>query len=356
MAASWAHLRSNALVRNVCRRLRARKLTRGLNSSGRYRILTRRSKTDRGVAGPSGPKTLRPGRSGVDSATPAVDWDAVRPATRGEMLPVVMGAVLLGFMALIVCFTRGYVLLYGDAVAHLGIARRILDTRNPGLVQLGGVWLPLPHLLMLPFVQKMEWWQNGLAGAWPSLACYVLGVAGFYRLSRRMVVPRWALVATAFYGLNPNLLYLSTTAMTEPVFLAQLIWMVLLTVECVDAIRADQQSRVARRMIFLGLLIFAAVFTRYDGWVLGAAAWCVVALHLWRAGGLRRRVGASFAVFTLLAVAGPVLWLGYNQHFYHDPLDFLRGPYSAPAIEKKTSPPGSRHYGGWPNPGWALLF
>jgi hypothetical protein len=272
------------------------------------------------------------------------------------MFPVAMGAVLLGFMALIVCYTRGYLLLYGDAVAHLGIARRILDTRNPGLVQLGGVWLPLPHLLMLPFVQKMEWWQNGLAGAWPSLACYVLGVAGFYRLSRRMLVPRWALVATAFYGLNPNLLYLSTTAMTEPLFLALLIWMVLLTVECVDAIRADQQSRVARRMIFLGLLIFAAVFTRYDGWVLGAAAWCVVSWHLWRAGELRRRVGASFAVFTLLAVAGPVLWLWYNQHFYHDPLDFLRGPYSAPAIEKRTSPPGSKHYRGWHSLGWALLF
>ena len=48
-----------------------------------------------------------------------------------------------------------------------------LDSRNPGLAQLGGVWLPLPHLLMLPFVQKMEWWQNGLAGAWPSLVCYI---------------------------------------------------------------------------------------------------------------------------------------------------------------------------------------
>ena len=267
-----------------------------------------------------------------------------------------MGAVLLGFMALIVCFTRGYALLYGDAVAHLGIARRILDTRNPGLVQLGGVWLPLPHLLMLPFVQKMEWWRSGLAGAWPSLICYVLGVAGFFRLCRRMLAPRWALVATAFYGLNPNLLYLSTTAMTEPLFLALLIWMVLLTAECVDAIRAEQQSRVARRMIWLGLLIFAAVFTRYDGWVLGTAVWCVVTWQLWRAGGLWRRVAPSFAVFTLLAVAGPVLWLWYNQHFYHDPLDFLRGPYSAPAIEKRTSPPGSKHYRGWHNVGWALLF
>jgi len=127
-------------------------------------------------------------------------------------------------------------------------------------------------------------------------------------------------------------------------------------VECVDAIRAAEPKRAARRMVWLGLLIFAAVFTRYDGWVLGAAAWCLVAWTLWRAEGMLRRVGAAFAVFTLLAIAGPVLWLGYNQHFYHDPLDFLRGPYSAPAIEKRTSPPGSKHYRGWHSVGWALLF
>ena len=320
-------------------------------------MTARRSKFQRTVTAPRGALALRRGGSGAGAAV-AVDFysDKVTPATREEMFPMVMGAVLLGFMALIVCFTRGYVLLYGDAVAHLGIARRILDSRNPGLVQLGGVWLPLPHLLMLPFVQKLAWWQSGLAGAWPSLACYVLGVAGFFRLCRRMLVPRWALAATAFYALNPNLLYLATTAMTEPIFLALLIWTTLLTVECVDAIRAAEPKRAARRMVWLGLLIFAAVFTRYDGWVLGAAAWCLVAWTLWRAEGMLRRVGAAFAVFTLLAIAGPVLWLGYNQHFYHDPLDFLRGPYSAPAIEKRTSPPGSKHYRGWHSVGWALLF
>ena len=68
------------------------------------------------------------------------------------------------------------------------------------------------------------------------------------------------------------------------------------------------------------------------------------------------KVRGTFVLFTLLAVAGPVSWLWYNQHFMHDPLDFLRGPYSAAAIEKKTSPVGAKHYRGWHNPGWAVLF
>ena len=286
----------------------------------------------------------------------ATTGDEVRPATRQETFPVAMAALVLGFIALLVCLQRGYLLLYGDAVAHLGIARRILDSRNPGLVQLGGVWLPLPHLLMAPFVQRMEWWQNGLAGAWPSLVCYILSVAGIYRLARRMMAARWAFAAAAFYALNPNLLYLSTTAMTEPLFLAIVIWLVLLTMECVSAIHAEDSKLVARRLIFIALLILAAVFTRYDGWILGAAVWCVLTWQLSRKREVWRTVATSFAVFTLLTVAGPVSWLAYNQHFFHDWLDFMRGPYSATAIDKRTTPPGAGHYRGWHNPLWALVL
>jgi hypothetical protein len=284
------------------------------------------------------------------------DPDEVRPATREETFPVALGAVLLSFIGLLISFSRGYLLLYGDAVAHLGIARRILDSRNPGLVQLGGVWLPLPHLLMLPFVQKMEWWQNGLAGAWPSLICYIASVVGLYRLSRHLLAPRWAIAATAFYALNPNLLYLATTAMTEPLFLALVIWTVLLTVECVVGIHAARQAVVARRLVLIAVFILAAVYTRYDGWVLGAAVWCVIAFTLASRRDVWSRVVPSFVLFTLIVVGGPISWLAYNQHFFHDPLDFIRGPYSASAIERKTAAAGSEHYHGWHSPFWALVY
>ena len=300
-------------------------------------------------------RLFSPAKTGASDAAPP-DPDEVRAATREEVLPIALAAVLLSFIALFLSYSRGYVLLYGDAVAHLGIARRILDSRNPGLVQLGGVWLPLPHLLMLPFVQKLEWWQNGLAGAWPSLICYIASVAGLYRLARRILAPRWALAATAFYALNPNLLYLSTTAMTEPLFLALFIWTTLLTVECVAAIRTAEAAAVSRRLILLGLFILASVYTRYDGWILGACVWLILTWQLTRDRALFRKLIPSFVLFTLLTIAGPISWLAYNQHFMHDPLDFLRGPYSAAAIEKKTMPPNGHHHRGWHNPAWALLF
>ena len=308
----------------------------------------------RSARGTRPPASAVAARAAAGAVVP--DPDEVRPATREETFPVALGAVLLSFIGLLISFSRGYLLLYGDAVAHLGIARRILDSRNPGLVQLGGVWLPLPHLLMLPFVQKMEWWQNGLAGAWPSLICYIASVVGLYRLSRHLLAPRWAIAATAFYALNPNLLYLATTAMTEPLFLALVIWTVLLTVECVVGIHAARQAVVARRLVLIAVFILAAVYTRYDGWVLGAAVWCVIAFTLASRRDVWSRVVPSFVLFTLIVVAGPISWLVYNQHFFHDPLDFIRGPYSASAIEKKTAAAGSEHYHGWHSPFWALVY
>src|ERR1700751_6171689 len=68
---------------------------------------------------------------------------------------------------------NGEVLRYGDAVAHIKIARRVFDSRTPGLLQLGTVWLPLPHLLMLPFLLPRWLWQTGIGGSIPSLFAFV---------------------------------------------------------------------------------------------------------------------------------------------------------------------------------------
>lgn len=303
----------------------------------------------------AGVRTVNRPRRSVRSAPP---WDpnAVTPATRSEVYPFTAAGVVLGFFALLVCYSKSYLLLYGDAVAHLGIARRIIDSHYPGLAQLGGVWLPLPHLLMLPFIGKLQMWQTGFAAVPMSILSFALSVAGVWRLARRLMRPRWALVATTFYALNPNLLYLATTAMTEALFLCLLVWTVVAATETVAALRAGRARGAGAGMIAAGVLVLGQVMTRYDGWIIGAAVWCWIAVELWRSGAqLRRRLVTPFVIFTLLCLAGPIFWFWYNAHFKGDWLDFMRGPYSAKAIERRTAPPG-QHYRGWHNPGWALLF
>jgi len=261
-------------------------------------------------------------------------------------------AALLGVVCFAYCARHSLLLLYGDAVAHLHIARRVFDSLNPGFRQLGSVWLPLPHLLLIPFVLRMDWWQSGLAGAIPSIACYIFGCVGIYRLSRLWLGVGPSAVAAAFYGLNPGLLYMQTTAMTEPLFLAEMIWATLLIAEFCTAVQRGFDSSTddkcaSRLLIRVGLVLVAAVFTRYDGWIFASFAWLVVAAAMVRGNRWRGVTGGAFVLFTVMLLASPLAWMAYNAKQFGDPLDFLRGPYSATAIEARTTPPGAWHHPGW---------
>jgi hypothetical protein len=264
-----------------------------------------------------------------------------------RLLALMVAMCSLGYYA-----SRGYLLLYGDAVAHLHIARRVFDSLNPGFRQLGSVWLPLPHLLLIPFVLKMQWWQNGLPGAVPSVVSYVAGCVGMFRLARHWLPLGAAIIASLFYGLNPGLLYLSTTAMTEPLYLAEMVWAVVLLVEIAQAMQAAtevSELRAARLLKYLGFVLVAAVFTRYDGWIYAALSWLAATFLVI---GKRRWTSpatGAWVLFTTMVAVAPLLWIVYNAKQFHDPFDFIRGPYSAKAIELRTTPPGAAHYPGWHN-------
>ena len=123
---------------------------------------------------------------------------------------------------------NGYVLYYGDAESHLNISRSILDSRTPGYNQLGTVWLPMLHVICLPFVTNDWLWTTGLAGTLPVALCFVLAGTLFY-LAAREAYGQFAaaVVAVACFALNPNVLYLATIPMTEIVFMAALFLILL---------------------------------------------------------------------------------------------------------------------------------
>jgi hypothetical protein len=241
---------------------------------------------------------------------------------------------------------QGDVLLYGDAVAHINIARRIFDSKTPGLLQLGTVWLPLPHLLILPFIVSNKMWQSGSGGSIPSMAAYVLAVLGIFRLVRSgpshdgeaHARPVGAWVAAMIYAANPNLIYMQATAMGESLYLALFIWALVYF--------AEFYRENAKALTKCGLCLAAACLTRYDGWFL--AALLIVAALIVHSQICKRGKdgppeptslpGAPRIIrFVLIAAAAPILWLAYNAAIYRNPLEFANGPYSAKSIEQKTA-------------------
>jgi hypothetical protein len=295
-------------------------------------------------------------RAFSNSARSATLTDAREHQPPRDAGTVALASAVLTLAALAFCSQHQLLLLYGDAVAHLHIARRLFDSRTPGFRQLGSVWLPLPHLLLVPFVQKMSWWQSGVAAALPSMGCYVAACVGLYRLALCFVRRSVAWLAVGFFALNPGLLYLSTTAMTEPLFLAEMIWGALLIALFARRSEDGPAEGLGRLLLGASLVLVCAVFTRYDGWIYAAAAWCVASWIVFKRRNLRERVTGIWLLGTVLLVMAPLVWIAYNAKQFHDPFDFLRGPYSARAIEARTSPSGAGHYMEYHRPVVAMLY
>jgi len=243
-------------------------------------------------------------------------------------------------------------LLYGDAVAHINIARRVFDSRTPGPLQLGTVWLPLPHLLMLPFLVRRWLWQTGIGGSLPSLAAYIFGVVGIFRMvlnipkldSNSAEVRFAAWFAAAVFALNPNLIYLQATAMTEALYLAFFIWAVAFFFTALRKYEDDDTENGNPCLLRAGWCLLAASLTRYDGWFLALTIIAIV-FGLTGFGGFRALRPGAKRLF-LLAAIGPALWLAYNAAVYRNPLEFANGPYSARAIEQRATMPGTTGHPG----------
>jgi hypothetical protein len=227
------------------------------------------------------------------------------PATVERRLPwwLAAAAALAGAAAWAVFFRAGLVLSHYDAKAHLVVARRVIDNLTPGWQQIGAVWLPLPHLIEILPTQVDLFYRTGAFASLVSIGCLAITTYAAARLVLRVTGSRLgAAVCTALLALNPNLLYLHTTPMTEPLLLASSMLVVLWLFEWVEDDRDTVPSKLA-------LALFAAAWTRYEAWAVIGAALAAAGYATWRrgAGGLtlfRRawRVGVwpALAVFMFL--------------------------------------------------------
>src|SRR5579871_2554596 len=137
------------------------------------------------------------------------------------IIPFAIGAALWGAAVAWHYHRLGLTLTHYDARGHLVVARRIFDSITPGWQQIGAVWLPLPHLLNAIPVQLDLFYRTGASGVALSVASFAIAVAAIAWIVHRLTDSIAASIAgVAVFALNPNVLYLQSTPMTEPLLLA----------------------------------------------------------------------------------------------------------------------------------------
>ena len=231
-----------------------------------------------------------------------------------------VGVASLG--AVLFSYNSGILDLHYDGVARLNIARRVLDHPVPHYSHLGTVWLPLQHLMLLPWVQNDFLWSTGLAGTIISVLAFWAACYCLYGLSLLTHGSQWAgVLSVAAFALNPNILYLQSTPLGEMLYIALFLAALLALVKLCD------QVTVGSALTCGGCVLLASL-TRYDGWVLaplGAALVSTVTICDKRLG---RESAFAITVFTFIASSGIAGWFVYNQAAFNDPLAFLRGEYA----------------------------
>jgi hypothetical protein len=159
-------------------------------------------------------------------------------------------------------YTHGLILAYGDAESHINIAKRVVSGLTPGFGQLGGAWLPLPHMLMIPFVWNDFLWRSGLAGTIIASASYILSVLYIFKLIRLLTPSRFALVVgVAVFALNPNILYMQTTPLGELPLICSLV------LSSYYLVLWAKKGTIAP-LILASFAAFAGTLMRYDAWFL----------------------------------------------------------------------------------------
>lgn len=248
------------------------------------------------------------------------------------LLAFALGAISV--MTFVYYLSNGLGLSYNDARSHLDIGRRVVEGLKPGLAQLGSVWLPLPHILMIPTVWNDFMWHSGLSGALQSMISFVAtGAILFYYLKKIGVNVLGRLVAIFVFAANLNILYMQSTAMTELLLIAT---MTAAAYELLSWWIDDKLLSLVKASFW----VMAASLIRYDGWFLFIMVAFLIAAHTFKKLGYKAAEGRML-FFSTVGALGIALWFLWNLMIFRDPLYFIFGPYSAYAQQLQMAAAGN---------------
>ena len=255
-----------------------------------------------------------------------------------ESLVIFTATLAIGLISFALLYLKdNYSLIYyGDAVSHLFIARKLVDSVVPGISQLGTVWLPLPHLMLLPFSLVDQLYVNGIAGMLVSLPCHAVTSVLIYKIIRNQIGLSYiALIGGFLYASNPNLIYLGITAMTEAPFLLFFVAFAYYFQKWNKGFGESKNN--LKHLVLASFFVSLATLCRYEGWIISLVFVSYVTYVIAKSRHVRKhKLGAILIL--LIAFSGIMFWLGWNQYYYGDPLEFANSQFYSASSQAAERP------------------
>ena len=202
-------------------------------------------------------------------------------------------------------------------------AREFTDSQPHELPLIGTVWLPLPHLLLLPFASIDTLFFSGIAGSLIGIP-FLIGTGVLLFLTLRSItgsIPVAFLMA-CLYGLNPNVVYMSLTPMDEPslIFFISFAGYALYRWLTTESVMWFFLSAVA---------VMLATLCRYEAWPLAPVVLVAgISRALQRRRELKNRDAIRYVALAAVSLAGMAFWVLWHAIVFGNPLRFTKGTYS----------------------------
>jgi len=234
----------------------------------------------------------------------AHEWRSSTGDQKTSRWLLLLGATI-GLASFAHYYSNGLTTAHYDAKAHLVVARRILDSAAPGYVQLGMNWLPLAHLLYLPFVLLESQYRTGFIPSLLSVASFVFSGWLVFRIALRVTQSvRAGIFASVLLLANPNLGYLQSCPLTEPLFMM----LFLFSIDRFLTWRDTPDDSLPWMSAFGASL---SALCRYEGWFLLGGILLALVLDVWTIAKPTKKVLQAGALYLVLFFMPMFLHFGY---------------------------------------------
>lgn len=217
-----------------------------------------------------------------------------------------------------------YVFIYfGDAASHIVRARQFIDSQQPGIYNIGTVWLPVPHLVLLPLTLIDTLFYSGIAGT-ISGAVFLTGTCiCLYLIIRETSgsVPA-AFGGALLFGLNPNVLYICMAPMNE----ASLFFFIVLGGYMFMRWLKNGSDNL---LMACSISVMIATLCRYEAWAIVPFIIFISAERIIPALKMKQTKRSMHLLLIAVVCSGGIMaWLMWNHFAYDDFIKFARWTYS----------------------------